>query len=159
MLVPEADGGGSLSGNGLLDLVLVAEEMGRLVSPGPLLPVSVVADAIGRAGSAEQRAAVLPGIVSGDLIAAWCRPDPAITARLDRERGTVTLDGATSQVEAAAQADQVLVTAHTDDGPVQVLVAARTPGVTVTPLDGLDLVRRFAEVRFDGVELPSSSVV
>ena len=38
MLVPEADGGGSLSEHGLLDLVLVAEEMGRLVSPGPLVP-------------------------------------------------------------------------------------------------------------------------
>ena len=43
MLVPEADGGGSLSEHGLLDLVLVAEEMGRLVSPGPLVPVNVVA--------------------------------------------------------------------------------------------------------------------
>ena len=29
MLVAEADGGGSLSDHGLLDLVLVAEEMGR----------------------------------------------------------------------------------------------------------------------------------
>src|SRR6202034_507326 len=35
-LVPEEHGGGSISGAGLIDLVLVAEEMGRLVSPGPL---------------------------------------------------------------------------------------------------------------------------
>ena len=35
---PRRDGGGSLSEHGLLDLVLVAEEMGRLVSPGPLTP-------------------------------------------------------------------------------------------------------------------------
>src|SRR6185436_2197318 len=45
-LVSEADGGGSLSGRGLLDLVIVAEEMGRLVSPGPLVPVNVVADSL-----------------------------------------------------------------------------------------------------------------
>ena len=31
---------------GLLDLVIVAEEMGRLVTPGPLLPTNVVALAI-----------------------------------------------------------------------------------------------------------------
>ena len=33
MLVPEADGGGSFSEHGLLDLVLVAEEMGKLIAP------------------------------------------------------------------------------------------------------------------------------
>jgi alkylation response protein AidB-like acyl-CoA dehydrogenase len=36
-LVPERDGGGSLSGEGVVDLAIVAEEMGRLVSPGPLV--------------------------------------------------------------------------------------------------------------------------
>ena len=51
MLVPEADGGGTLSGAGLLDLVLVAEEMGRLVSPGPLLPTNVVASALATSGT------------------------------------------------------------------------------------------------------------
>src|SRR5260221_11426054 len=43
MLVPEQLGGGSLSGEGLIDLTIVAEEMGRLVSPGPLVPCNVVA--------------------------------------------------------------------------------------------------------------------
>src|SRR5262245_1578741 len=46
LLVPEEHGGGSITGDGVLDLVLVAEEMGRLVSPGPLLPVNVVAAAL-----------------------------------------------------------------------------------------------------------------
>ena len=35
LLVAEADGGGSLGGEGVLDLVIVAEEMGVLVSTGP----------------------------------------------------------------------------------------------------------------------------
>ena len=52
MLVPDGLGGGSVSGDGLLDLVLVAEEMGRLVAPGPLLPVNVVADTLARSGTA-----------------------------------------------------------------------------------------------------------
>ena len=59
-----ADGGGSVSGDGLLDLVLVAEEMGRLVSPGPLVPVNVVAETVARRGSAGAagRGAPRPGL-------------------------------------------------------------------------------------------------
>lgn len=62
-------------------------------------------------------------------------------------------------MEAGAQAQHLLVSAVTEDGPTQVLVPAGTPGLTVTPLDGLDLVRRFAGVVFDGVEVPTSAVV
>src|SRR4030088_1705779 len=43
MLVSPAMGGDSISGGGLVDMAIVAEEMGRLVSPGPLVPAKVVA--------------------------------------------------------------------------------------------------------------------
>jgi alkylation response protein AidB-like acyl-CoA dehydrogenase len=166
MLVPEADGGGSLSGNGLLDLVLVAEEMGRMVSPGPLVPVNVVADAIARSGSPDQRAAILPGLVAGDIVATWAFAESG--SRWDNSRLTTVaspsgdsfvLDGTKSPVEAGAQAQYILVTAQTDAGLVQLLVPSDAAGVTITPLEGLDLVRRFAEVRFEGVEVPGSAVV
>jgi alkylation response protein AidB-like acyl-CoA dehydrogenase len=125
MLVSEADGGGALSGEGrgILDLVLVAEEMGRMVAPGPLVPTNVVAHALTIGGTDEQRARWLPGILSGDVIGAW-----------------VTHNGGT--VEAGAQADVFVV--GTPDTPR--LVPADAPGVVVTPMDGLDLVRRFASV-------------
>src|SRR6201995_2724676 len=42
LLVPEDLGGGSVSGNGVADLALVAELTGRTVAPGPLHPVSTV---------------------------------------------------------------------------------------------------------------------
>ena len=84
MLVPERDGGGSLSGAGLCDLALVAEEMGRLVAPGPLVPVSVVADAIARLGSEAQRGDVLGGIVSGETIGAWAFNEPGMRCDTDR---------------------------------------------------------------------------
>lgn len=156
MLVQETDGGGSLSEHGLLDLVLVAEEMGRLVSPGPLVPVNVVASALARAGSADQKAAVLPGLITGESVAAWCGPAP-VDATADGD-GFV-LSGVVAPVEAGAQAAHLLVAARTDGGLTQVLVPSDAPGVTVTPMDGLDLVRRFAEVRFDNVTLPAPSVV
>ena len=75
-LVSEDDGGGSLSGKGVVDLAIVAEEMGRLVSPGPLVPTNVVADAVARGGSAALRDEVLPGIVAGEIVAAWCIAGP-----------------------------------------------------------------------------------
>jgi alkylation response protein AidB-like acyl-CoA dehydrogenase len=156
MLVPEADGGGSLSDHGLLDLVLVAEEMGRLVSPGPLVPVSVVAAALAACGSAAQRAAVLPGLVAGETVAAWCGVTP-VEGEVSGD--AIVLTGTVGPVEAGAQADHLLVAARTGNGLTQVLVPAGTPGVTVTPLGGLDLVRRFASVRFAGVSLPTSAAV
>ena len=54
MLVSEDHGGGCISGQPLADLQLVAEEMGRLVSPGPLIPTNVVAAALSRVGTAAQ---------------------------------------------------------------------------------------------------------
>jgi len=45
-------------------------------------------------------------------------------------------------------------------GPViQVIVPAGSPGVSITPLGGLDLVRRFAEVRLDSVAVDAGAVV
>src|SRR5512144_2434435 len=41
-IVPEELGGGSVSGEGVRDLSLLAEELGAVVAPGPLLPVNVV---------------------------------------------------------------------------------------------------------------------
>jgi alkylation response protein AidB-like acyl-CoA dehydrogenase len=156
LLVPEADGGGSFSEHGLLDLVLVAEEMGRLVSPGPLVPVNVVADALARAGSAEQRAAVLPGLISGEAVAAWCGV-AAVDGEVDGDE--VSLQGTVTPVEAGAQAQHLLVAVRTGTGLTQVLVPADAAGVTITPLGGLDLVRRFASVQLDGVRLPAAAIV
>jgi len=156
MLVPEADGGGSLSEHGLLDLVLIAEEMGRLVSPGPLVPTNVVASALSESGSAEQRAALLPGIVAGELVAAWCGTDPVEAVR---QGEGFALTGVAAPVEAGAQAQHLLVAARTANGLTQMLVPAGAPGLAITPMGNLDLVRRFAEVRLDGVLVPQTSVV
>jgi alkylation response protein AidB-like acyl-CoA dehydrogenase len=166
LLVPEDHGGGSVSGAGVRDLVIVAEEMGRAVAPGPFLPTNLVALALVRSGGAAHQSDVLPGIVAGEVVAAWAYDEPG--ARWDAGRiqlaaaerdGGFVLDGRKTKVEAAAAADQLLVTARSPDGLTQLLVARDTPGVTVVPLEGLDLVRRFADVRFEGVEVPAEAVV
>jgi alkylation response protein AidB-like acyl-CoA dehydrogenase len=164
LLVSEDAGGGSVSGQPLQDLSLIAYEFGTHAAPGPLVPVNVVASALDAAGA--QHAEVLGAILAGEAIATWCVAEPAPADRLDMVELTIrvegdelVIDGTKRPVEAAAHADYLLVTGRTGDGLSQVLVPAGTPGVTITALESADLTRRFAAVRFDGVRVPASAAV
>ena len=166
LLVPEEAGGGSVSGHGLLDLILVAEEMGRLVSPGPLSAVNLVAAAVATSGSDEQRERVLPGLLTGEQLASWCFEEPgtpfgaeSLTLSAEPRGDGFVLDGLKSPVEAAAEADWLLVTARAPGGPTQFLVPADLAGVTVSPVQSLDLVRRFASVRFEQAAVGAEHVL
>ena len=166
LLVPESEGGGSIGPSGLVDLTLVAREFGRGVAPGPLVPVNVVASALARAGSADQKRRLLPDLLSGNAIASWCFAEPDPYAELGRIETRAAPDGdgwrltgSKFPVEAAAEADFFLVTSLADTGPMQFLVPADSAGVRVEPARALDLVRRFAEVRFDSVHLSGDCVL
>ena len=165
-LVPEEHDGGSLAGEGLLDLVIVAEEMGRLVTPGPLLVTSVVAAAVSECGTQEQQKSLLPGIASGETLATWALDEPgdrwqadALALEARTSDGGFVLQGVKAPVEAAGQVDYFLVTARTEGGLTQFLVPSDTAGITVKPMESLDLVRRYAEVRFEDVSVPASAVL
>jgi len=166
MLVPEELGGGSISGAGLLDLVLVAEEMGRLVSPGPLLPVNVVADTLARSGSPAQQEAELEPIVTGDRVVSWAFSEPdgrwesaGVALGAEEHDGSWMLSGTKSYVQDAAVADSFLVTARTGEGLTQFLVPSETEGVTVSPRQSLDITRRFGDLEFTDVTVDASTVV
>jgi alkylation response protein AidB-like acyl-CoA dehydrogenase len=167
LLVAEDQGGGSISGDGLVDLLLVAHEFGRHAAPGPLVPVNVVAAALGRAaGDGHTHAAVVTELVAGEATAAWClaepRPDErlgAVAAEVRADGTDVVVTGVKRPVEHAAQASHLLVTGRTGAGLTQVLVPADAPGVSVTPMQTVDLTRRFSVVRFDGVRVPAERVV
>ena len=166
LLVGEDDGGGSISGEGVVDLSLVAFEFGRHAAPGPLLATNAVAMALSRAGTPEQKGDVLAGILSGDVVASWAVAEPrpndrlgavAMPARRDGEGWS--LEGTKLAVEAGGSAQQFLVSARTDDGLTQFLVPADAPGLTVRPMESVDLTRRFAALHFDGVKVAGSAVV
>lgn len=166
MFVPEAHGGGSLSGLPTTDAVIVAEEMGRMVSPGPFLPVTVVAAALAWWGTGNQQAELFPGLLTGDIIASWALAEPgghwssgSLTTTAEVAGDTVVLSGEKRYVEAAAVADVVLVTARTGEGVTQVLVPTDTEGITVRRARSVDMTRRFATVVLDEVRLPSTAVV
>jgi alkylation response protein AidB-like acyl-CoA dehydrogenase len=110
---------------------------------------------------------VLPGLVGGTSVASWCLatrasgldPGDSGTVLATTRDGGLVLNGSTGPVEAAGQADWLLVSAHADHGPVQALVPRDTAGVTVHPAHSLDLVRRFAKVSFEEVGVGADALV
>ena len=164
--VPEEHGGGSLSGRPASDAAIAAEAMGRLVSPGPFLPVNVVAAALAWSGGESQQADVLPDLVTGDSCASWALAEPGERWLPDRLETTAVIDGGSvivtgekAYVEAAGVAEFLLVTAVGDDGLTQVLVPTSTVGVRVTRGRSVDITRRYGRAQFDGVRLPAHAVV
>jgi alkylation response protein AidB-like acyl-CoA dehydrogenase len=166
MLIPEQFGGGSVTHQPLVDLVVLAEEHGRVLSFGALLPTNVVADAISRFGSEEQRKERLAAIAAGDQVAAWCftadgsAEDAGIEVNATSGPDGIHLDGVARYVQCAWAAGVLLVSARSRDAAiVNVLVELPTNGVSVRNLAGLDLTRRFAEVRFDDVSVDRAAIL
>ncbi|HEX4016741.1 MAG TPA: acyl-CoA dehydrogenase family protein [Frankiaceae bacterium] len=158
LLAAEADGGGSISGNGLLDLLVVAFHFGRHAAPGPLLGTNVVALALGRWGSAAQRQGPLAGILSGVGVAAWAGPvGQAARVQVDDTGEHLVLNGAVACVDGAADAHHLVVSAEIDQSITQYLVPLVSPGISLSPLEGLDLTRRFHRVTFTNVRLPTGA--
>jgi alkylation response protein AidB-like acyl-CoA dehydrogenase len=166
LLVSEADGGGSISDRSYCDIALLGYEFGRRAAPGPLAETNVVAGAISRLGTDAQKAAVLPGILSGEVLAGWCAAEPrphdrlgVVTLQATPRGGGFELNGRKQPVESADQAGWFLVVAKTPEGLSQLLVAADAPGVTISPMGGVDLSRRFGTVSFDGVVVDETAVL
>ena len=161
LLVSEEHGGGNISGNGIVDLTIVAHEFGSHAAPGPLIATNIVAATLSETGSHPD---VLAGLLDGSVVATWCVAesrrsllDPELEIRPDGD-GFV-LNGTKRAVEAGEQAGHLLVTGRTDAGLSQVLVPADAAGVAVTPMRSVDLTRRFGAVSFTDVRVPADAVV
>jgi alkylation response protein AidB-like acyl-CoA dehydrogenase len=167
LVLPEEHGG---SGLDYVDLVVVAEEMGRVLLPSPFIWTLMFADAIGRAGSAEQKLRFLPAIARGEIIAttahleangSW-REDGITTAAPKSGAGFV-IDGEKLFVNDAHIADFFLVAARTgnkrDGGVTLFAIDAKRPGVDVTPLKTMDQTRKLGAVALRGVKAAASEVV
>ena len=157
--LPAEHGGAGL---GLLELCLALEEVGRRTAPVPALAALAVGGlAVARWGTADQQAALLPGVAAGTtvLTAALSEPlgdllHPSTTARPARDGSDGwVLDGTRSNVPAGLVADVVLVPATTDGGDVAVfLVPAGAEGVRRHRQDTTTGTPD-AEVELDGVRV------
>lgn len=165
LLVSEERGGGSISGEGVVDLSFIAYEFGRHAAPGPLVAANVVAAALSDAGG-DTHSAALDDLLSGEAVASWCFGEPVpndrlgdVTLEIRVDGPEVVLNGVKRPVESAAQAGVLLVTGRTGAGLTQVLVPSDARGVAIEPLKSVDLTRRFGLVRFDDVRVPVDAVV
>lgn len=166
LLVGEELGGGSVSGDGVADLALVAEVTGKTVAPGPLHPVSVVLAGLADADDADRHADVIEALIAGEIVASWAVYEPGRQWNPLQPSLTATptasgfrIDGIKDRVEAGADSDLLLVVASVDGGLRQLLVRTDTPGVTVEAQRSVDLVKSYARVTFDGVEVDKSAAV
>jgi alkylation response protein AidB-like acyl-CoA dehydrogenase len=168
LILPEAHGG---SGLNMVDLVVILEEMGRMVMPGPFYATVILGGlAIDLGGTAAQKKRYLPEIAAGKLKATlaqveesgrWDAEGIMLPARKD---GTgFVLSGTKLFVPDAHNADLLIVAARTSSkGPKGVtlfLVDTKQQGVKTTLLKTMDQTRKLCEVTFDNVTLGKDAVL
>jgi alkylation response protein AidB-like acyl-CoA dehydrogenase len=145
-LVPEAQGG---LGLGLVDLVVVMEEMGRVPLPSPFFSSAVQATLAARALGLEERLADLAaGRGRGAVALDESGHGPVVDrvrTRASRRSGRWRLSGTKPVVVDGHTADWVLVAARTQEGLGSFLVEAPA----ARPAPGLDLTRRLASLELD----------
>ncbi|MDX6430815.1 MAG: hypothetical protein QOE54_3181 [Streptosporangiaceae bacterium] len=156
LAIPEEYGG---SGFGFRDLVIVLEEMGRVLLCAPYLSTVVLAaGAVRNSGDRAAMRDLLPGLAAGSTIGTlafteedgrWEPDGIAMAARPDGD-GWV-LDGAKAFVLDGHVADLALVVARTRTGLSLFAVDGNAAGLTRAKLPTLDQTRRLARLEFDGV--------
>jgi 3-oxochol-4-en-24-oyl-CoA dehydrogenase len=132
--LPEEFGG---SGAGLLELVVVLDELGRQLAPGPFLPTVLASAVIDRCGTAEQRQRLLPGLADGTTTAALGLGTPGLTL----SKGVLTGDGGVVLGGSAAELILLVV------GDDVVVLQSDASGLTLTRAANLDPTQRCVAVK------------
>jgi len=175
LIYPEKYGGTEGS---ILDLAVLYEEMGRAIFPSPHLSTVVLCgQTILAVGSEEQKADLLPKIVSGDLILALALTEPesswdgtawdaeGVTVPATPDGDDYVIDGTKLFVHDAHIADYLLCATRTrdgaapEDGITLFLVDARSPGISYTLLKTEGGDNKQSEVVFDKVRVPKKNIV
>tara|TARA_B110000503_G_scaffold142698_2_gene240413 strand:+ start:1574 stop:2686 length:1113 start_codon:yes stop_codon:yes gene_type:complete len=147
--IPEAYGG---SGMGQLELVMIAEEVGRALAAIPFSSsIYLVANAILLAGSEEQKQRFLPGLASGELIGCFASQEVMLTRNSQTfltSLASGSLTGTKAPVVDGDIADIAVVTCMEDGRLALALVDLREGGVERTPLKSLDYSRSQGRLKF-----------
>ncbi len=158
-------------GLGLVDLVVLMEEMGRAVVPGPFFSAVLLGGGIVlEAGSEAQKKEWLPKFAGGQarVTLAWMEPSAqlgpeGIALGATEKGGTYTLSGTKLFVHDAHTAEAVVVAARTGqsgaDGISLFLVPKGTKGLEVTLLPTMDQTRKLCEVTLKDVVVGSDALL
>ncbi len=163
LLVPEENGG---LGLGLVELAVVAEEMGRACLPGAFLSTVTASALIQRAGNAEQRAKYLEPIAAGELKATVAFLEEGASWDVDgikletaRANGNFNVTGKKLFVNDAEAADLLICVAREGDQLVLLPVERGADGLSVKPMPSMDGTRKVYEVSFENVAVAESDAL
>lgn len=166
ILPPECGG----SGMDWITYGLLHEEIGRACSSTrSLITVhDMVALAVLKWGSEQQRKRLLPGLARGEILAAFAVSEPhvgsdakSIETTAERSNASYVLNGAKKWITSGQIADLFLVLARCGDRPTAFLVERDRPGVSVEPISGLLGLRASmaAQVILDRCEVPRENLI
>ncbi|GAB3852861.1 acyl-CoA dehydrogenase [Nocardioides maradonensis] len=170
--IPEEYGGG---GGGMGDLAAVLEEASAQGAPLLMMVVSpaIVGSIITRCGTEEQKKQWLPGIASGETVAAFAITEPdagsnshQITTTATRDGDTWVIKGQKTFISGVDEADVILVVARTADAktgklkPALFLMPTDAPGLSKThiPMEFVAPEKQWT-LFFDDVRLPTEALV
>ena len=166
LIVPEAYGGVGMT---YLDLVILVEEFGRALVPGPFIPNCVATIALLEAASEAQKQANLPAIAAGSQM--WTLAFTEPSGRFDaagvrlaarRDGDSYVLNGTKLFIRDSHVVDKLVVVARTagsgEDGVSLFAVDARAPGVRHTPVRTIASDKQ-NEVKLEDVRVPASDLL
>jgi alkylation response protein AidB-like acyl-CoA dehydrogenase len=162
LILPEQYGG---SGLDFVDMVVVLEEMGRVVLPGPFFSTVILGGvALLEGGTDAQKKDLLPKLAAGKLRMTLAQLEPnarwdadGIQLEAKKDGAGWRLSGTKLFVPDAHTADVLVVAARTTpgskgaDGVSLLLVDAKAPGISTTLLKTMDQTRKLCEVGFKDV--------
>lgn len=161
LLIDESQGG---SGLGFAEVAILMEEIGRNLTPSPLMATGIVAATALKAAGGAKALALLSQIAAGEKLVAVCIDEhgkhaPAKIALSAKRSGNgFTLEGAKTFVIDGHVADVLIVAAKTDSGLTLFLVDPKAKGVSVERTTMVD-AHNAARITFDGVAVDADAVL
>ncbi|PKB65588.1 MAG: hypothetical protein BZY82_08165 [SAR202 cluster bacterium Io17-Chloro-G3] len=166
LIIPEKYGGVELE---FQDLIILLEEMGRHMLPGPYFSTVVMGGmSIMEAGTEDQKQEYLPRIAEGQIIVTLALNEPSgrwdaegVQLTADKSGDGYVLNGTKLFVHNAHVSDNLVVAARTGEEDTDIslfIVSSQAKGVTQNLLKTIASDRQ-SEVVFEKVEVPSSALL
>ena len=166
LIIPEDQGGAGFS---FLDLIVLQEEMGRALVPGPFMPTMIAATAIMEGGSEEQKQQWLPRIAAGEVIGTFALTEPSarfdaegVELKATKEGNDYVLNGTKLFIPDAHVADLIVTVARTggsgEQGLAVFLVDGKAQGISTQVLKTIAADKQ-CEVKFENVRVPAANLL
>ena len=156
-VIPEEYGG---LGLGMLELCVIAEELGRSLAPIPFSSsIYLFAEFVKAYGSEDQKKKYLPRIASGDIVGTFALSETNGTPRPNNIKANVSdekLNGEKTPVNDGEVADLIIVAANSDNNAKHnslslYIVETNDPGISTSSLETIDPSRPACSISFNSV--------